>query len=70
MLADVHHHRETDHIGRTVETPKGILHLLRLRTEPPGLKPMYSDNADGAVRALINSGGGRDVPAPGERAGK
>jgi hypothetical protein len=44
-ITDVHHHREADHLGRTVEITKRITHLRRLRNAPPRLKPIYSDNA-------------------------
>ena len=44
-ITDVHHRREADHLGRTVEIAKRITHRRRLRNVPPRLKPIYSDNA-------------------------
>ena len=43
-IADVHHHREADHLGRTVEISEGIvLHLRRLREQAFRLKRVFSD---------------------------
>ena len=39
-LADVHHHREADYLGRTVEIPERILHRCKLRNAAPRLKPI------------------------------
>ena len=44
-ITDVHHHREADHLGRTVEITEGILHPRRLRNTIPRLKPICSDKA-------------------------
>ncbi len=44
-IADVHHHREADHLGRAFEITEGIAHRRRLRNAPPRLKPICSDNA-------------------------
>ena len=44
-IADIHHHHEADHLGRTVETTEGIAHRRRLRNLAKWLKPIYSDNA-------------------------
>jgi hypothetical protein len=44
-ITDVHHHREADHLGRTVEITEGIAHRRRLRNAPPRLKTICSDNA-------------------------
>ena len=44
-IADIHHHREADDLGRTVEISEGIAHRRRLRMSPARLKPIYSDNA-------------------------
>ena len=44
-IADVHHHREADHLGRTVEITEGIFHPQRLRAKPAGLNPICSDTA-------------------------
>ena len=44
-IADIHHHREADYLGRAVEITEGILHLRRLRNASPRLKPICSDNA-------------------------
>ena len=44
-IADVHHHREADHLGRAVETTERIAHRRRLGMSPAQLKPIYSDNA-------------------------
>ena len=48
-IADVHHHREADYLGRAVEITEGILHLRRLRSASPRLKPICSDNAIGGT---------------------
>ena len=39
-IADLHHHREADHLGRTVEIPEGILHCRKLWNAAPRLKPI------------------------------
>jgi hypothetical protein len=44
-IADIHHHREADHFGRTVEIAEGIAHRRRLSILARRLKPIYSDNA-------------------------
>jgi hypothetical protein len=44
-IADIHHHREADDLGRTVEISEGIAHRRRLRILARRLKPIYSDNA-------------------------
>jgi hypothetical protein len=44
-IADIHHHREADDLGRTVEITEGIAHRRRLGMPPARLKPIYSDNA-------------------------
>ena len=44
-IADIHHHHETDHLGRAVEITEGIAHRRRLRILARRLKPIYSDNA-------------------------
>jgi hypothetical protein len=44
-IADVHHHREADHLGRAVKVLEGIAHRRRLRNLARRLKPIYSDNA-------------------------
>jgi hypothetical protein len=44
-ITDLHHHREVDDLGRTVEISKRITHRRRLRNAPPRLKPIHSDNA-------------------------
>ena len=44
-IADIHHHREADHLGRAVEITVGIAHRRRLRNLARWLKPIYSDNA-------------------------
>jgi len=45
QIADVHHHREANYLGRTVEIPQWILHCRTLRNAAPRLKPIQSDNA-------------------------
>ena len=45
-IADVHHHREADHLGRAVEAAEGIAHRRRLWIAPSRLKPICFDNAD------------------------
>ncbi len=44
-IADVHHHREADHLGRAVEISEGIAHRRKLQTAAPRLKPIWSDTA-------------------------
>jgi hypothetical protein len=44
-IADIHHHREADDLGRTVEISEGITHRRTLRNAPAQLKLIYSDNA-------------------------
>ena len=44
-IADVHHHHEADHLGRTVEITEGIAHRPRLGMSPARLKPICSDIA-------------------------
>jgi hypothetical protein len=33
-IADIHHHHEADHLGRTVEITEGIAHRRRLGMSP------------------------------------
>jgi hypothetical protein len=58
---DIHHHREPNYLGRTVEISEGVFHPLRLGNSPYWLKPIYSDNAPAAPH-----GGSRvtSVPPP------
>jgi phage terminase large subunit-like protein len=44
-IAKIHHHREADDLGRTVEVSEGTAHRRRLGMPPARLKPIYSDNA-------------------------
>jgi len=44
-IADIHHHREADHLRRRVEITEGVLHSRRLKNLARRLKPIYSDNA-------------------------
>ena len=44
-IADIHHHRQADHLGRAVEITEGFAHRRRLRNLAKRLKPIYSDNA-------------------------
>jgi len=44
-IPDVHHHREADDFGGTVEISEGIFHPRRLRAAPPQLKLICSDSA-------------------------
>jgi len=39
-IADVHHHRQADDLGRTIEISEGILHPPRLRAAPDNLNPI------------------------------
>ncbi len=39
-IPDVHHYREANYLGRTVEIPEGILHRWRLWNSPAYLKPI------------------------------
>ena len=49
-IPDVHHHREPDHVGRTIEISEGIVHLWKLTADVARLKPICSDNAGPRVR--------------------
>ena len=49
-IADVHHHRETDDLGRAVKITTGIVHYHRLREVPFQLNPIFSDNAHKSTR--------------------
>ena len=44
-VPDIHHHREANDFGRTIEIAEGIFHPLRLGSITRRLKPLYSDNA-------------------------
>lgn len=44
-IASVHHDRETDYLGRTVEAAERISHLRTLRSDAQPLKSDCSDNA-------------------------
>jgi hypothetical protein len=44
-VPDIHHHREADNFGRTIEITEGVFHPSKLRNSPYRLKPLYSDNA-------------------------
>ncbi len=44
-ITDIHHHREADYLGRTVEITEGISHRRTLCDVLIHLKPIYSDNA-------------------------
>ncbi len=44
-IPDIHHHREADDLGRTVEIAEGIFHPQTLRTALAQRKPICSDNA-------------------------
>jgi hypothetical protein len=46
-IADIHHHSEANHLGRTIETTEWIAHCRRLRNPARRLKLIYSDNAPG-----------------------
>jgi len=37
-IADIHHYREANNLGRTVETTEGVLHRCKLRNSPARLK--------------------------------
>ena len=44
-VPDIHHHREADDLGRTIEIAEWISHPTTLRTDPAPLKPICSDAA-------------------------
>ena len=46
-LPDIHHHREANDFGRTIEIAEGIFHPLRLGSITRRLKSLYYDNAGG-----------------------
>ena len=58
-IADDHHHREADDLGRAVEITNGIVHHRRQRALPFRLKPVFSDNAPVTPRRSPPN-----VPAP------
>jgi len=39
-IADAHHHREANYLGRTVEIPEWILQCRKLWNAAPRLKPI------------------------------
>jgi hypothetical protein len=49
-VPDIHHHREANDFGRTIEIVEGIFYPLRLGSITRRLKPLYSDNAPILVR--------------------
>jgi len=52
-IADIHHHREADHLGRAVEITEWIAHRRTLRIFVRSLKPIYSDNARVVLTSLV-----------------
>jgi DNA-binding IscR family transcriptional regulator len=44
-LADIHHHRQADDLGRTVEIMERVFHPSRLKNGLVCLKPFCSDTA-------------------------
>jgi hypothetical protein len=44
-ISNIHHHRQADDLGRTVEITECMFHLRRLRNSPSRFKPFYSDSA-------------------------
>ncbi len=48
-IADIHHHCEADHLGRTVETKVWIACRRRPRTLTIRLKPIGSDDAHRSI---------------------
>ena len=44
-VPDIHHHRQADDLGRTIEIAEWISHPTTLRTDPAPLKPICSDTA-------------------------
>ena len=44
-VANVHHHREANNLGRRVEISKWIFHPETLRTDRPRIKPVCFDSA-------------------------
>jgi len=57
-IAGVHHHREADHFGRTVEVEEGIRHRPTLRIAPTRLKPIFSDRTPSGQPAAAVGGDG------------
>jgi chemotaxis response regulator CheB len=45
---NIHHHSQTDNLGRRLEIPERIFHHQTLRNPPPRLKPDSPDNAIGS----------------------
>ena len=52
LVTDVHHRRDADHLGRTVEITEKMAHRRRLRNPNPRLKPICSDNAVASLLCL------------------
>jgi hypothetical protein len=50
-ITDIHHHREADYLGRTVEISEGISHRGKLRNFQFRLKPICSDKARKGLRS-------------------
>ena len=40
LMTDIHHHREADYLGRTIEIAELILHSPRLIADHTNLKPI------------------------------
>ena len=53
-VADIHHHREADDFGRTVEVAEGISHLAKPWMPHLRINPFLSDNARRADTASCN----------------
>ena len=53
-ISNVHHHRQTDDLGRRVEITEGISYPRKLRNGPDRLKPIWSDNAGETGRYRTN----------------
>jgi hypothetical protein len=49
-ISNIHHHRQADDLGRTVEITEGISHPTTLRVGLPGINPVCSDKALAAHR--------------------
>ena len=64
-IADVHHHREVNHLGRTVEITEWIFHPQGLRAKPAGLNPICSDTAP--KRSLVRGTGLKQTVTPSYR---
>jgi len=52
-IPDIHHHRQTDDLGRRVEIAKQVFNSSRVKNGLVCLKPFCSDNATAGGSAVV-----------------